>query len=112
MLDRIIGQTKSRLFFLHAFFLSSATTIQVEAIITEALLPELDTHLQHKQYLTETRDLTTTSKGTLVADCIIVVLNAEIKFLTPKGFEPWSQRKVNTTMPQLDPKNLGTMSIN
>ena len=107
MLDRIIGQTKSRLFFLQAFFLSSDTTIQVEAIFTEALLPGLDTRLLHTQHLTGTRDPSkdlTTTRETLVVDCVIVALNAEIKFSTPKGFEPRSRqcrRKVYTTMPQL-----------
>ena len=92
-------------FFMH--FLSSDTTIQVEAIFTEALLPGLDTRLLHTQHLTGTRDPSkdlTTTRETLVVDCVIVALNAEIKFSTPKGFEPRSRqcrRKVYTTMPQL-----------
>ena len=87
--------------------LSSDTTIQVEAIFTEALLPGLDTRLLHTQQLTGTRDPSkdlTTTRETLVVDCVIVALNAEIKFSTPKGFEPRSRqcrRKVYTTMPQL-----------
>ena len=39
-----------------------------------------------------------------MVDCIIVVLNAEIKFSTPKGFELWSRpcrSKVNTTKLQV-----------
>ena len=80
-------------FFMH--FLSSDTTIQVEAVITDALLPGLDTRLLHTQQLTEiwdpSKDLTTT-RETLMVDCIIVVLNARIKLSTPKGFEPRSQQ--------------------
>ena len=97
----------STFFFIFMHFLSSDTTIQVEAIFTEALLPGLDTRLLHTQHLTGTRDPSkdlTTTRETLVVDCVIVALNAEIKFSTPKGFEPRSRqcrRKVYTTMPQL-----------
>ena len=83
------------IFFFFMHFLSSDTTIQVEAIFTEALLPGLDTRLLHTQHLTGTRDPSkdlTTTRETLVVDCVIVALNAEIKFSTPKGFEPRSRQ--------------------